>query len=178
MIADLEKWALHACVDRTHRRLPWPAVAPPSPFCNASLNTPRYGLVPRHVKVGRGGELTMTEPEDQATIPPFADADREPPVPPGEPLRSTEEAARRDLAMRGAVAGGAQQAPAGYATGAMTGTGGAIGARLTDADEGETEVEDGIEEAAEELEQEQPELEAQVSPGPPDTPGIDEPAQR
>jgi hypothetical protein len=50
---------------------------------------------------------------------------------------------------------------AGYAGGAMTGTGGAIGARLTDADE--------------DADLERPELEQQVGTGAPDTPGIDEP---
>ncbi len=103
----------------------------------------------------------MSDPMDRPTITPFEDADQDPPVPAGEPSRTTEEAARRDLGIRGAAAGGALSGAAGYAGGAMTGTGGAIGARLTDAD------------ADEDLER--PEPEAQVSTGPADDPGIDEP---
>jgi hypothetical protein len=103
----------------------------------------------------------MTDPRSRRTIEPFEDADDEPPVPAGEPSRTTEEASRRDLAIRGAAAGGAMSGVAGYASGAMTGAGGAIGARLTDADEDE--------------DLDRPELEQQVSTGPADTPGIDEP---
>jgi len=103
----------------------------------------------------------MSDPRDRPTIKPFEDADADPPVPAGEPSRTTEEASRRDLAIRGAAAGGALSGAAGYAGGAMTGTGGAIGVRLTDADEDE--------------DLERPEMETQVSPGPADDPGIDEP---
>jgi hypothetical protein len=103
----------------------------------------------------------MSDPHDRPTIKPFEDADEDPPVPAGEPSRTTEEAARRDLAIRGAAAGGALSGAAGYAGGAMTGTGGAIGTRLTDADQNE--------------DLERPEFEQQVAPGAPDTPGIDEP---
>lgn len=103
----------------------------------------------------------MPDPHDRPRIEPFHDADEDPPVPAGEPSRATEEAARRDLAIRGAAAGGALSGAAGYAGGAMTGTGGAIGTRLTDAD-----ADDDLD---------RPELEAQVSTGPADEPGIDEP---
>ncbi|HVL52750.1 MAG TPA: hypothetical protein VM344_00650 [Vitreimonas sp.] len=101
----------------------------------------------------------MPDPRDRPTIKPFEDADQDPPVPAGEPSRTTEEASRRDLAIRGAAAGGAQSGAAGYAGGAMTGTGGAIGVGLTDADE------DAV----------RPEFDEQVSTGPSDDPGIDEP---
>ena len=104
----------------------------------------------------------MADLGDRPTIKPFEDADEEPPVPAGEPSRTTEEAARGDLAIRGAAAGGAMAGAAGYAGGALTGTGGAVGARLTDADEDE--------------DLERPELETQVAPGAPASPGIDEPA--
>ena len=100
---------------------------------------------------------------DRPTIKPFQDADEDPPVPAGEPSRTTEEASRRDLAIRGAAAGGAQSGAAGYAGGAMTGTGGAIGVQL--ADEGTDEGE----------ELDRPEADAGISLGPADTPGIDEP---
>jgi hypothetical protein len=100
---------------------------------------------------------------DRPTIKPFEDADQDPPVPAGEPSRTTEEAARGDLAIRGAAAGGALSGAAGYAGGAMTGVGGAIGARLTDA---ETDAADPLD---------RPEADAGVSIGPADTPGIDEP---
>ncbi len=102
----------------------------------------------------------MPDPEERPTIKPFEDADSDPPVPAGEPSRTTEEASRRDAAIRGAAAGGALAGAAGYAGGAMTGTGGAIGARLTDADDEDLE---------------RPELQAAVSTGPADDPGIDEP---
>ena len=111
----------------------------------------------------------MDDPLDRPTIKPFEDADQEPPVPMGEPSRTTEEAARRDLAIRGAAAGGALSGSVGYAGGALTGTGGAIGGRLTDAEPGPGE---GDELAAEA----RPEIEAAVSAGPPDDPGVDPPA--
>jgi hypothetical protein len=111
------------------------------------------------VIVHRGGAPAMTSPDDRPTIKPFEDADQDPPVPAGEPSRTTEEASRRDLAIRGAAGGGAMSGAAGFASGAMAGTGGAIGTRLTDADDDLA----------------RPEAEAQVSPGPADDPGIDEP---
>jgi hypothetical protein len=100
---------------------------------------------------------------DRPTIKPFEDADEDPPVPAGEPSRTTEEAARRDLAIRGAAAGGALAGAAGYTGGAMTGTGGAIGAQLADED------------AADDDPLDRPEADAGISLGPADTPGIDEP---
>jgi hypothetical protein len=106
---------------------------------------------------------TPNRDEDRPTIKPFEDADQDPPVPAGEPSRTTEEASRRDLAIRGAAAGGAQAGAAGYAGGAMTGTGGAIGAQLADADTGDDDPLD------------RPEADAGISLGPADTPGIDEP---
>lgn len=105
----------------------------------------------------------MPDPRDRPTIKPFEDADEEPPVPAGEPSRTTEEAARRDMAIRGAAAGGAQSGAAGYAGGAMTGMGGGIGMRLVDADDEDGDPFD------------RPESDAQLSTGPADTPGIDEP---
>lgn len=105
----------------------------------------------------------MADQRERPTIKPFQDADKEPPVPAGEPSRTTEEAARRDMAIRGAAAGGAQSGAAGYAGGAMTGTGGAIGMRLVDAEGSDGDPLDS------------PEGDAQLSTGPADTPGIDEP---
>ena len=99
---------------------------------------------------------------DRPTIKPFEDADQEPPVPAGEPSRTTEEAARRDMAIRGAAAGGAQSGAAGYAGGAMTGAGGAIGVQLADADADDDALD-------------RPEADAGIALGPADTPGIDEP---
>jgi len=114
----------------------------------------------------------MSDPIDERrTIKPFEDADTDPPVPEDEPSRTTEHASRRDLAIRGAAAGGALSGSAGYTGGAMTGTGGAIGARLSDAHEPDS---DDIEEAVDAVDA-RPELEAEVAPGPADTPGIDEP---
>jgi hypothetical protein len=84
-------------------------------------------------------------------------------VPAGEPSRTTEEASRRDLAIRGAAAGGAQSGAMGYAGGAMTGTGGAIGVQLADEDTADDDPLD------------RPEGDAGISLGPADTPGIDEP---
>lgn len=109
----------------------------------------------------------MADPLDRPTIKPFEDADDEPPIPAGEPSRTTEEAARRDLAIRGVAVGGGLSGTAGYAGGAMTGTGGAIGARLADADE--TGNADAVEPGS------RVEDEAGVSVGPPDEPGIDPP---
>ncbi len=111
----------------------------------------------------------MDDPLDRPTIKPFEDADQEPPVPAGEPSRTTEEAARRDLAIRGAATGGALSGSVGYAGGALTGTGGAIGGRLTDAEDGPG-VEDELSPAS------RPEVDAAVTAGPPDEPGIDPPA--
>jgi hypothetical protein len=106
----------------------------------------------------------MTDPNtDRPAIKPFEDADEDPPVPAGEPSRTTEEAARRDLGIRGAAAGGAQSGAAGYAGGAMTGTGGAIGVVLTDAERADGD------------ELDRPEMDSQLSTGPADTPGIDQP---
>jgi hypothetical protein len=108
---------------------------------------------------------TLDQDDDPPAIKPFEDADQEPPVPAGEPSRTTEDASRRDLAIRGAAAGGAQSGAAGYAGGAMTGTGGAIGAQLADADTAEDDPLD------------RPEADAGISLGPADTPGIDEPVR-
>jgi hypothetical protein len=122
----------------------------------------------------------MTDPsEERRTIKPFEDADAEPPVPAGEPSRTTEEASRRDLAIRGAAAGGALSGSAGYAGGAMAGTGGAIGARLPDVDEPDVDEPDADEPEADDFDgmfDARPELRAEVAPGPPDSAGIDEPA--
>jgi hypothetical protein len=109
----------------------------------------------------------MSDPyTERDSVKPFEDADEDPPVPESEPSRTTEEAGRRDMAIRGAAAGGALSGAAGYAGGAMAGTGGAIGARLTDADADTDEV----------LGPDRPESNAAVSRGPADTPGIDGPA--
>jgi hypothetical protein len=111
----------------------------------------------------------VDDPLDRPTIKPFEDADQDPPVPVGEPSRTTEEAARGDLAIRGAATGGALSGSAGYAGGALTGTGGAIGGRLADA-EPAPDVEDELAPGT------RPESDAGVSAGPPDEPGIDPPA--
>ena len=111
----------------------------------------------------RPDERTPDLNADRPTIKPFEDADQEPPVPAGEPSRTTEEASRRDLAIRGAAAGGAQSGAAGYAGGAMTGAGGAIGVQLADEDTADDDPLD------------RPEADAGISLGPADTPGIDEP---
>ena len=111
----------------------------------------------------RPEERTPERNAGRPTVKPFEDADQEPPVPAGEPSRTTEEAARRDLAIRGAAAGGAQSGAAGYAGGAMTGTGGAIGVQLADED------------VAGDDRLDRPEADAGISIGPRDTPGIDEP---
>ena len=110
----------------------------------------------------RPDDRTPERNADRPTIKPFEDADVDPPVPAGEPSRTTEEAARRDLAIRGAAAGGALSGAAGYAGGAMTGTGGAIGTQLADADTDDEELD-------------RPESDAGISLGAADTPGIDEP---
>jgi hypothetical protein len=66
---------------------------------------------------------------------------------PVEPAPEVHEAGREDLAVRGMAAGGALDGNAGYAGGAATGTGGAVGMRQLQADEeaerrreGETET--------------------------------------
>lgn len=105
----------------------------------------------------------MSDPKDRPVIKPFEDADSDPPVPAGEPSRTTEEAARRDMAIRGAAAGGGLSGTAGYTGGAMTGTGGAIGMRLEDAEDADGDALD------------RPEVDAQLSTGPADDPGIDDP---
>jgi hypothetical protein len=77
----------------------------------------------------------MKDPLDRPTRKPPEDAPGDPPVPEGEPSRTTEEAGREDLGMRGVVAGGILGSTTGYATGALTGSGGAVGMRRTDQEE-------------------------------------------
>jgi hypothetical protein len=66
---------------------------------------------------------------------------------PVEPSAEVHEAGREDMAIRGAAAVGALHGNAGYAGGAATGTGGAVGMRQIEADEdAERRQEEGYEE--------------------------------
>jgi hypothetical protein len=77
----------------------------------------------------------MADPLERRSVKPPEDDPGQPPVPEGEPSRTAEETARGDLAIRGAAAGGALDGSAGYAGGAATGVGGAVGMRQLQADE-------------------------------------------
>ena len=107
----------------------------------------------------------MTDPTaDPHGTPPFAHADRDAPLRATEDDPATDEAARRDLAIRGAAGGGALSGSAGYAGGALAGTGGAIGVRMTDDDTG-----------GDAIEPDAPVPGDEVTTGPRDTPGVDDP---
>ncbi len=84
----------------------------------------------------------MSDPRDRPSVKPPEDDPKQPPVPEGEPSRTTEEAAREDMAIRGAAAGGALSGAAGYAGGAMTGRGGAIGMHVMDEEIAEAEADE------------------------------------
>lgn len=82
-------------------------------------------------------EDELDDEQQRPVVKPLEDRPDQPPVPAGEPSRTEEEAGRQDLAIRGAVAGGALGGAAGYTGGAATGVGGAVGMRQLQAEEAE-----------------------------------------
>ena len=77
----------------------------------------------------------MSDPLERPVVKPLEDDPGDPPIPEGEPSRTAEEEARGDLAIRAIAQAGGLGSPAGYAGGAATGTGGAVGMRQVQAEE-------------------------------------------